>query len=74
MPATLSLDPDDLAPMIVYLTTDEAKNITGQYIYIAGGDICLFDQPLKPRLFVRKIGRWTLDELGEVVPGLGLSK
>ena len=72
MPATLSLDPDDLAPMIVYLTTDEAKNITGRYIYIAGGDICLFDQPLKPRLFVRKIGRWTLAELGEVVPGLGL--
>ena len=72
IPRTLSLDPSDIAPMIVYLTTDAAKNITGQFIYAAGGDFCIFDRPLQPKLYIRKIGKWTVDELGDVIPALGL--
>ena len=72
IPRTLSLDPADIAPLIVYLVTDEAKNITGQFIYAAGGDFCIFDQPLQPRIYVRKIGKWTIDEIGAIMPGLGL--
>jgi hypothetical protein len=72
IPRTLSLDPADIAPLIVYLVTEEAKNITGEFIYAAGGDFCIFDRPLQPRIYVRKIGKWTADELGNVMPGLGL--
>ena len=64
IPKTTSLDPSDIAPLIVYLTTDAAKNITGQFIYAAGGDFCIFDRPLQPKLYIRKIGKWTVDELG----------
>jgi 3-oxoacyl-[acyl-carrier protein] reductase len=74
IPKTTSLDPSDIAPMIVYLTTDAAKNITGQFIYAAGGDFCIFDRPLQPKIYVRKIGKWTVDELGEAIPGLGLGQ
>jgi 3-oxoacyl-[acyl-carrier protein] reductase len=72
IPRTLSLDPADIAPLIVYLVTEEAKSITGEFIYAAGGDFCIFDRPLQPRIYVRKIGKWTADELGNVMPGLGL--
>jgi NAD(P)-dependent dehydrogenase (short-subunit alcohol dehydrogenase family) len=74
IPKTTSLDPADIAPLIVYLTTDDAKNITGQFIYAAGGDFCIFDRPLQPKMYVRKIGRWTLEELGQTIPGLGLGQ
>ena len=74
IPHTLSLDPAEIAPIIVYLVTDEAKNITGQFIYAAGGDFCIFDRPLQPRIYVRKIGKWTIDEIAEVIPGLGLGQ
>ena len=72
IPRTLSLDPADIAPLIVYLVTDEAKNITGEFIYAAGGDFCVFERPLQPRIYVRKIGKWTIDEIGAVMPGIGL--
>jgi NAD(P)-dependent dehydrogenase (short-subunit alcohol dehydrogenase family) len=74
IPKTTSLDPADIAPLIVYLVTDDAKNITGQFIYAAGGDFCIFDRPLQPKMYVRKIGRWTLEELGQTIPGLGLGQ
>jgi len=72
MPKTLSLDPEDIAPLFVYLSTDSAKDVTGQLIYAAGGDFSLLDRPMKHRLFVRKMGKWTVDELGATIPGLGL--
>ena len=69
--------PDFVAPMVVYLTTDEARGITGRYFFVSGGDICMYTQPFKlsaAHVFIRKIGKWTVDELGEVIPPLaGLS-
>jgi 3-oxoacyl-[acyl-carrier protein] reductase len=72
MPSTTSLNPEDIAPIFVYLGTDEAKDVTGQMIYAAGGDFCILDRPMKPRLFVRKTGKWTVDELVSTFPGLNL--
>jgi NAD(P)-dependent dehydrogenase (short-subunit alcohol dehydrogenase family) len=65
--------PDYVAPLIVYLCTDAAKNVNGQYFMAAGGEICLYNRPFQlpgPHVFVRKIGKWTVDELGEVVPSM----
>jgi 3-oxoacyl-[acyl-carrier protein] reductase len=72
IPATTSLNPGDIAPMIVFFATDEGKNVTGQFVYAAGGDFAIIERPLKPKVFVRKIGQWTVDELINVVPGLNL--
>ena len=65
--------PEFVAPIIVYLATDEAKDITGQFIYSCAGDICIFDRPMQlpgPHRFIRKMGKWTMDELSEVIPPL----
>ena len=64
---------DFVAPIIVYLATDGAKNITGQYFYAGGGDVCIFTRPLQldgTNKFIRKIGKWTVDELNSVIPPL----
>ena len=73
-PATTSLDPEDIAPLLVYLGTDAAKDVTGQLIYAAGGDFSLLDRPMKHRLFVRKMGKWTVDELTSTFTGLVLEQ
>jgi NAD(P)-dependent dehydrogenase (short-subunit alcohol dehydrogenase family) len=70
LPDTLDLGAEYVAPMVAYLSSDEAKDITGKFIYVAGGDFCIYAQPLEPRTFVRKEGKWTIDELSRVVPPL----
>ncbi|MBI2857906.1 MAG: SDR family NAD(P)-dependent oxidoreductase [Chloroflexi bacterium] len=65
--------PEFVAPIVAYLATDEAKDVTGKFIYASGGDICLHTHPLKvssANVFLRKKGKWTVDEIGEVLPTL----
>ena len=73
MPVTPVRDPDYIAPIVVFLATDEAKNISSQFIYSSGGDICIYARPFQlpgPHQFLRKNGKWTVDELGKVLPTL----
>jgi NAD(P)-dependent dehydrogenase (short-subunit alcohol dehydrogenase family) len=74
LPVATPSDPAYVAPMVVYLATDEAKGITGRYIYASGGDICIYPQPLilpaGSPVFIRKPGKWTVEEIGQVVPQL----
>jgi NAD(P)-dependent dehydrogenase (short-subunit alcohol dehydrogenase family) len=74
IPVALSTEPDYVAPMVVYLATDAAQGITGRYIYASGGDICIYPQPLllpsASPVFIRKPGKWTVEEIGQVVPQL----
>lgn len=67
-------DPQYVAPIVLYLCTDEAKEITGQFFYASGGDICIYTHPLLLRgrspIFIRKNGKWTIDELAEIIPTL----
>jgi NAD(P)-dependent dehydrogenase (short-subunit alcohol dehydrogenase family) len=65
--------PHYVAPMVAYLAMDEAKNITGQCFYVSSGDICIFTRPMQltgQHKFIRKIGKWTIDELSEIIPPL----
>jgi NAD(P)-dependent dehydrogenase (short-subunit alcohol dehydrogenase family) len=74
LPSSLWLGPDYIAPVVAYLATDQAKGITGRLLYSSGGDICIYSTPLdmggESNMFVRKMGKWTIDELGAVVPQL----
>jgi NAD(P)-dependent dehydrogenase (short-subunit alcohol dehydrogenase family) len=67
-------EPEYVAPIIVYLCTDEAKNITGRYFYSSGGDICIYSRPLQlsanAPVLLRKTGKWTIDELSQVIPAV----
>ena len=60
-------EPEDLAPFIVYLCSEEAAAITGRTFSLVGNTISLLCEP-RPQMTVYKNGRWTLDELRSIVP------
>jgi len=62
-----SRDPEDVAPIVVFLATDEAVNINGCTFGAAGGRISLHTDPV-PIKSIFKEGRWTLDELLNIIP------
>jgi len=67
-------DPEDVAPMVVYLLSDAARGVTGQTYTVVGGKVALWSQPREIKEIV-KDGRWTPEELAERVPGeLGIDR
>jgi NAD(P)-dependent dehydrogenase (short-subunit alcohol dehydrogenase family) len=73
MPAPLSTDPDDIAPLVTYLATDDAATVNGRFLYAAGGDICVYEAPFQvagATCILRKPGRWTVEELGQMLPSV----
>ena len=62
------LKPEDIAPMVVFLASDYAAKVNGQFFLCAGGSISLVSQPRAIKTIYTPEGRWTLDELDELVP------
>jgi NAD(P)-dependent dehydrogenase (short-subunit alcohol dehydrogenase family) len=63
--------PEFVAPIIVYLATDEAKEITGQIIYSGSGDLIVYAPPMQmpgAHQYIYKNGKWTIDELIDIMP------
>ncbi|HEY40647.1 MAG TPA: SDR family oxidoreductase [Dehalococcoidia bacterium] len=60
-------DPDDVAPLVVWLASDAAVNINGQGFGAAGGNYSLYQQPAPMKTIIKE-GRWTLDELDAILP------
>ena len=60
-------EPEDVAPMVVYLLSDAARDVTGQTYTVVGGKVALWSQPREIRSIV-KDGRWTPQELVEKLP------
>ncbi len=61
-------DPEDIAPMVVYLLSDQAKEVTGQVYSVVGGKIAVWDQPEEVRAMYKN-GRWTPEEIAETLQG-----
>jgi 3-oxoacyl-[acyl-carrier protein] reductase len=55
-------DPDNVAPWVVYLCTEEASHISGQCFIVTGGEVHLIEQHHTVRS-INKDDRWTVDEL-----------
>ncbi|HVU73708.1 MAG TPA: SDR family oxidoreductase [Mycobacteriales bacterium] len=60
-------EPEDVAPLVVYLLSDAAKDVTGQTYSIVGGRISLWNQPREIKSMF-KDGRWTPEEIAEKLP------
>jgi NAD(P)-dependent dehydrogenase (short-subunit alcohol dehydrogenase family) len=66
---TESRTPEDVAPLIVFLATEQAGNINGCVFEVRGNFIGMYADP--PRLGVtlrKKEGRWLPEELVEMMP------
>jgi len=60
-------DPEDVAPLVCYLATEQAAGVNGRILFASGGNIRLYSNP-EPIRSIYKIGRWTLDELMTLMP------
>jgi NAD(P)-dependent dehydrogenase (short-subunit alcohol dehydrogenase family) len=59
--------PEHTPPMIVYLATDEAADITGQMIGTSRGRVALYSWPTEIKGLYKE-GLWTPEELVKLVP------
>lgn len=57
-------DPEDVAPMVVFLLSDAAKDITGQVYTAVGNKIAVWSQPSEQRAMFND-GRWTPEQIAE---------
>lgn len=72
VPASATMDPDFVAPTVVFLCGPAAADISGRLFYASGGDVLIYGAPLDTAgsRMVRKIGKWSPDELADVIPPL----
>ncbi|MFN8543933.1 MAG: SDR family NAD(P)-dependent oxidoreductase [Candidatus Binatia bacterium] len=61
------MGPENVAPWIVYLTTDAAREVNGKVFLVMGGLVALLDDP-SPVRTIQKDGRWTAEEIALLFP------
>ena len=68
-PKHLARPAEAIAPVTVWLASDEAAHVNGQLFYVSGGLVSLVSQPAPGRT-VTKPGdeRWTVEEIAAVFP------
>ena len=60
-------DPKEIPPIVCYLATDQAQNISGRVFGATKGRIALYSEPEEIR-GIYKDGIWTLEELMKLIP------
>jgi NAD(P)-dependent dehydrogenase (short-subunit alcohol dehydrogenase family) len=59
--------PDQVAPMTVWLCTDDAWNVNGKIFHVAGGVVALAHEET-PYRQIQRDGKWSVEELQTLVP------
>ena len=62
-------EPEDIAPMVCYLLSEQAREISGQIYTCVGPRISVWNQPKEVRsMFAPGMGRWTPEQIADVLP------
>jgi len=64
-----ALRPEQIAPLVVYLVSDAAREVTGQVFAVRGAELLLFSQP-RPVRALHRAGGWTPEAVARAVDGL----
>jgi NAD(P)-dependent dehydrogenase (short-subunit alcohol dehydrogenase family) len=64
----LSSKPEHIAPVVVWLATEEAANVNGATFFISSNDIGIYAEPAVTQKITKAEGFWTVDELVAVTP------
>lgn len=59
--------PEDIAPLVVWLASDDAANVTGRTFYVQTGLVALYSEPLHEKAIL-KVGSWTVEEMFDSMP------
>ncbi|HXQ61457.1 MAG TPA: SDR family oxidoreductase [Acidimicrobiales bacterium] len=66
-------DPEDVAPMVVYLLSDASKDVTGQVYTVVGSRIAVWNQPVEVRAMTTE-GRWTPQDIDRRFGEIGVER
>lgn len=62
------MTPRDIAPLVCYLASEQAQNITGQIFGVRGKEIFIFSHP-RPIRSIHNAEGWTPERIAEMFPG-----
>lgn len=62
------MKPEGIAPLVVWLASDDAANVNGRTFFVEKGRVGLYSEPVLEKQLV-KPGGWTIDELFMFMPG-----
>ncbi len=60
-------NPDDIAPLVVWLASDDSANVNGRNFGVQTGHIAIYTEPVQENA-ITKDGGFTIDELFEKMP------
>lgn len=61
-------DPEDLAPFISFLASDEAGQVSGTTFYVGGANIGIYSEPVLTSTITKSDGKWTAADLMVQLP------
>jgi len=67
-PAMAINSPADVAPLVIYLASEEAGNVTGRIFEVWHGHVGIFEEPPPVKQVITKEGSFTPEELVKMMP------
>jgi NAD(P)-dependent dehydrogenase (short-subunit alcohol dehydrogenase family) len=59
--------PEDIAPLVVWLASDDAAHVNARTFFVQTGTVALYSEPVQEKAILKK-GGWTIDELFDFMP------
>ena len=64
--------PEDVAPMAVYLLSDAGRHVNAQVYTVVGRRVSVWNQPMEVRTMTAQGARWTCEQIADALPdGVG---